>query len=505
MNEFSENEFKFGKFFVSSKYLPHLVMLFILFPAAVIYAINNFAPCDDTYIFLVYAKNFLNGNGLTYNGTVVQGFSSILWVILLAAFGFITKINLPDLAGLLSMLSGLFALITTYVLAKNLNINRWLALLPSTLLVATGDFTFYMSNGLEEVLFTGMVALSVALSYSKNPLKLLKSLYFPAILAVMILTRPEGALISFLILGVLLIRTRSLRMVIRCGLVLTLILLPVMTALRIYYGYWLPNTFYVKSNAGLSNFNFGLSYMALSYKRYGVISLFGIALAFWTYRTAKVKAFTEVWPLLLISFVWLVYITIQGGDNMVGGRVILPALPLIYTALLTLTMNTSLRIKPYLMITFFVGFAISLIVGYQADRNVSKHVEAWRASSVRREKMGKYLHDNYPSNTLVALNPAGIIPFYSEMPTIDMLGLNDVYIAHQGKRDYSIRYGHQAGDGLYVLSREPDIIIFGSGEILFEEPKMFVSDREILGSKYFLENYHLEEWPTIGYAYVKNK
>jgi hypothetical protein len=111
-----------------------------------------------------------------------------------------------------------------------------------------------------------------------------------------------------------------------------------------------------------------------------------------------------------------------------------------------------------------------------------------------------YLRDNYPSDTLVALNQAGIIPYYSQLPTIDMLGLNDVHIAHSGKRDYTLWYAHQAGDGEYVLSRKPDIIIFGGlGPSI--EPGEFISDQEIWASDIFRNEYVLTEWIGIGYVY----
>jgi hypothetical protein len=84
-----------------------------------------------------------------------------------------------------------------------------------------------------------------------------------------------------------------------------------------------------------------------------------------------------------------------------------------------------------------------------------------------------------------------------------MLGLNDVYIAHQGRRDYDLPYAHQAGDGHYVLSRNPDIIIF-SGLELSAEPGPFVSDREIWASPVFKENYTRVAWPGIGFVYMRN-
>src|SRR5512135_1099654 len=41
---------------------------------------------DDAYIFLRYAKNFVEGHGLVFNvGERVEGYSSFLWVIMVSA------------------------------------------------------------------------------------------------------------------------------------------------------------------------------------------------------------------------------------------------------------------------------------------------------------------------------------------------------------------------------------------------------------------------------------
>ena len=118
-----------------------------------------------------------------------------------------------------------------------------------------------------------------------------------------------------------------------------------------------------------------------------------------------------------------------------------------------------------------------------------------------RRKTGIYLRDHFSSDTVVALNPAGIIPYYSGLPTIDMLGLNDRHIAHYGRRDRQLRFGHQVGDGHYVLSQEPDVILLGSRRPGQTHPR--VSDREIWASEEFHNNYIRADWEGIGTAYIR--
>ena len=85
------------------KYMPHVLYVF---PSIVLLLVTVFYyrkfDIDDMFIYLVYVKNLLNGNGLTFNGTYVEGFSSVIWVCLLSFFGLFSK-NLPLVAKLTSL------------------------------------------------------------------------------------------------------------------------------------------------------------------------------------------------------------------------------------------------------------------------------------------------------------------------------------------------------------------------------------------------------------------
>jgi len=480
-------------------YWHYYCIVFLLFPITIIYGWKIYAPSDDMYIFLVYVRNFIAGNGLTYNGMVVEGFTSVFWVFLITVIGF-AKVPLPQLAEGLSIASGLFALLATFKLANSLGIQpKWLALLPPTLLALTGDFAFYAVVGLEEVLFTALVTLSIALVYSQPAKRLFGTSYYPLLLAILILTRPEGALICAL-LFLIVLRRDNFPLLLRGGIKLILFLVPVFLWKRYYYGYWLPNTWYVKGGAGFANAGQGMIYFLFNSERYlGVLVVF-LSLAIYRFYNVRSFSLKEISPLILIVVTWLVYIIIQGGDNMVGGRFLLPILPVVYCVLVKFALDV--RIKAMAVMCIMVALAFSLFLGYVTNHGLVLQAQSWRDAFGVRKNAGIYLHDHYSRDTVVALNQAGIIPYYSQLPTIDMLGLNDIHIAHAGKRDYNLRYAHQAGDGAYVLSQKPDIIIF-SGRQLSAEPGEFISDREIWASDQFRKEYELVEWQGIGYVYIR--
>jgi hypothetical protein len=72
--------------------------------------------------------------------------------------------------------------------------------------------------------------------------------------------------------------------------------------------------------------------------------------------------------------------------------------------------------------------------------------------------IGRWMRENLPADYTVAQIATGIVPYYSRLPTIDMLGVNDRHIA---RLDIPLGFGvagHEKEDGGYVISREPEII-----------------------------------------------
>jgi len=91
----------------------------------------------------------------------------------------------------------------------------------------------------------------------------------------------------------------------------------------------------------------------------------------------------------------------------------------------------------------------------------------------RRRPIGVWLRDHAPRTALVALNPVGIIPYFSGLASLDQLGLTDAHIARKGKRVTNpVLYGHNRYDSDYVLSRRPDILILGQAVILDIDPAL---------------------------------
>lgn len=68
---------------------------------------------------------------------------------------------------------------------------------------------------------------------------------------------------------------------------------------------------------------------------------------------------------------------------------------------------------------------------------------------------------------------------------MDVLGLNDQYIAHHGRKFPSLMPGPQTSDAGYTLRREPEYIMMDN----VEPPYRFASDRVLGNSPEFREEY----------------
>jgi len=475
--------------------------LVIIFAVAAIYAAKLFAECDDTYIYLVYVRSFFDGEGLTYNGMKVQGFTSVLWVAILVVAAWLPG-ELPDNANHLSMLSGLFVLVATYFLARAADIRRLVAFGICAVVALGGDFAFYMSNGMETVFFTGMVVLCARFLFSKDPSGTLRSPYLPFVGALTILARPEGAIAVAVVVIYLSWKSRSWWGPLIPTLGISAVLGPVLIGLHAYYGDWLPNTYYAKAGGtGLTNIGQGLRYLSNFFDEY---SLAIVLLLFVVVLRRKVIGSVAV-PFLLIILLWVVNTTLQGGDNLVGLRAYLPVVPLIPVVVVLGMRGASTRLVlgslAVIAATQYVKYNHGHLYGSSWNKPVAKHALGWREAYNPRRTIGVHLDGELKPGSIIALNAAGIIPYYSKLPTIDMLGLNNRHIARNGNRDRSLPYGHQAGDGKYVLEQKPAVIIFsGAGA---DHGGFYVSDREIQADPSFQQNYQPKKLPNGRNAYFR--
>lgn len=445
---------------------------------------------DDAYISFRYAENFAEGKGLVYNaGERVEGYTTFLWVLLLGigrALGGNTVI-LSEIYGVT------FTLATFLLLANSHRFLRGVPPLASaigTVFVAcTGMISLYSMGGMEVPLAAFLVTLAVLLYYrGREPEARLEWTWGAAVVCVLAtMTRPECGLLFLVLfadrLAVSVVR-RDWRFF-YFGFVFTVIYLPYFLWRWDFYGHLLPNTFYAKVGDRLDQVARGYQFVAW-FVRAEFLLLVPAVMAMLAGRNGyrRYVPFTAVAVIIALQFVYVVAV---GGDSLPGFRFFAPYMPLI--ALISALGCVAFIREPVRLAVVVLAIGVFTAVQVRAE----PLLRGGGTVGTHGKEVGLWLRETVPPDTLIATNTAGSIPYWSGLPTVDMLGLNDETIAHREIPNMGRGLaGHEKGDGRYVLSRKPDIIQFGSA--LGTVHPRFRGDGEINSSPEFKRNYRLRSF-----------
>ena len=474
-----------------------LAMIFIL--AVLIYHNYSIRPwmLDDAFISFRYAENFAAGHGLVFNpGERVEGYTTFLWVLILGA-GKAIGLNVVPFS---QNLGALFAMGTILLLmfAHHFSghISAWASLLAALFLGTCGIFTPWPSSGMEVSLFTFLVLVSLLFHFSlseKEKKGIRKLLLLGACLALGSLTRPEGLLIAGFVLAERLLMGRKAGWKNFHPVFLSFagIYLPYFCWRLAYYGYLLPNTFYVKVGASTAQISRGIAY----FKDFLSPAFLLIATGLITFVTLRwFRAYRKLLLIPLILFFYTAYIVMVGGDTMPAFRFFAPLMPLIC---LLAGIGVGSLLGPKRLVAA-LGLVLSLaaivynLYQIKNDSHIHQRIQRDQVAAHGRE-VGIWLRMHSRPDAVIATNTAGSIPYFSRLKTIDMLGLNDVHIAHRPiARLGKGRAGHEKGDGAYVLSRRPDYIHMGSSLGSIQPDQGFLSDEEIFAQPLFQQLYELK-------------
>lgn len=432
---------------------------------------------DDSYISYRYARNLADGAGLVWNpGEHVEGYTNFLWVVLLAG---VHKIGFDIvLSGRwLGFALGILAIGGTYLLCRVLvegAPGRTAGLVAALLLAASGPFAAWGTAGLETSLFALLLLAAVLAHISEQARR--RPPASGILWALLTMTHPAGA-IPFAVSGVFKLGESAIRIrqarpgqvaarseVQRLGVwaaPFALLYFPYFAWRYATYGWLFPNTYYAKVGSGLHQYARGLLYADTFIEEYAIWILLAAPVAILAGSLPRGRA-AYVLAVVLAMFAYIVYV---GGDGLLLYRFFAPVLPLIYA----LAVASAASIARYWnqradapawaptavcasMAAAFILFTLHASAGIPA-------VAQERASVNEREEIGRWLRANLPPATVIAVVPAGSIPYESRLPAIDMLGLNDEHIAHVSIDEPSVLIGHEKYDSNYVLDRKPDVII----------------------------------------------
>lgn len=494
---------------------------------------------DDTYITLRYVKNFVNGNGLVFNiGERVEGYTCLLWVLLLSGFSFMGS-NPESISQILSIGFGVATLFLTYAISRSVllveNSEEYspaeqkkiylFNFLPVALLTFTISYIYWAISGMETTLFIALVLLGI-LFYLRGKNESEPNIKFAVSMVAASLARPEGVYIFAIIVlneWIILFADNIKKGIAEVFakifsrkniITYSAFVLPnlIYIALRyLYYGYLFPNTYYAKTEYSWQTFSIGLDYAVPFIKNclgYGIVLLVPFVL----FRKKQLREFALLVYLLVVLY--STYVIAVGGDVlMVHFRFFLVLLPLIFILFsiglgeIYLLVSSKQSVNKNLVFAVITAVAAGL-----AYFNYSNQIEGVKRSTSLEnglvEKMkttGLWLNKKQQQAKrpiVVAASTIGAVSYFSDAVIVDMIGLTDTTIAHNPKpipeiseaaawkeRKYNIEY---------VLSRKPDFIYFSTGM----KPSSH-GERALFTSDEFLDHYYQYYFTIPGYNFTE--
>jgi len=502
------------------------VGLFVLVGVALWHAQGfRCATLDDAFITYRHAQNLAAGDGPVFNpGERVEGSSSFLMVALLAALirlGADVTIAAPWLG--MMCFAGTVAIGFASVRAV---VRGWagvvLGLGTAAIVAAATPLAYFAATGMETLLYSVLLVTAAwleALRRQPGTGRAERGWAAPVTWGLAALARPEGAAMFAAAFGVDLaaslfeqraerrLRERAIhaarRAARRAGW-FALVAGPVLVFRVLYFRAWVPNPVIAKAGgmtllfaqpwrsalSGLVEGD-GVALLVLFGRKLGVVAV--IVLAALGAAGLLSKATRRAALFMAIPCAGCAAVILWNeGDWFPHFRLLVPAIaPMIVLAALGMSALLSRverrlpRLQPLFLVSG-VGLSALLANHMYYDR----HPELTRSETAEYMVwLGRSLRTVRRPDDLLATDMAGLIPFYSELPTLDTFGLCDAHIARHGERYPPM--GKM--DWPYVYKRRPTFyqLNFVSEFIEMYEDRMF-------------EPYTNDYWAVLTPAYVES-
>ena len=469
---------------------------------------HAYVGVDDANIAMVYARNLAMGHGFVYNvgGERVEGFTSMLFV--LVAAGVFAMSPLPELSllGLCVILAGLSVVlpataVRAFVRDGAAEAARFgpLALIMVAWAVGSPAFILWTTVSLMDMalwafLWSSSVAVVLREIGASEPVRTRLAL-ISVLAALLPIARPEGfAAAPLFILTYALgrrLHTTTWRPFITALAIPTLAWLGAtvgITLFRIaYFGFPLPNTYYAKvsPNAWYSLAT-GARYLAqfLSAQPIAILVVGAITaglvlnaklavsvLARGSFAVEAEQAFPVIrvahFAVSLLALGGLLLPVYAGGDHFAGFRFYQPVWPtlILPIILLGLDVSTTLRARrqderhrlAWLGALTSLPILVSLVAPKAAQTEPALPLNEFQIAEDGR-RLGVALNHLFPSAPpRVGVKAAGGVQYTYHGPIFDLFGLNDVRMGHSpGERRG--RKNHAAFDKNIFWSVEPAIV-----------------------------------------------
>lgn len=392
-------------------------------------------PMEDAAMLLHYSEHVAQGHGITWNvgEKPVEGATDFLYMVTIAAISRISGFGVVLSARLLIaacwlLLPPLIFLATRRTLAGN----RWFCA-ALALYMTAGPVSKYISTCFGAI----TIALAVAITWWFANELIYRRISWPASFGMAFsalivgLIRPEGNLLALFMLIAVLIkqRHRSIPVLVSFFAVFMSLGLGYFLWRWHYFGYLLPNPFYIKGDGHLYLDGLKHSIANVTKMLWPAIPVILLALR---KRQSRSNLLAMLVPFVLFTGIWV----LLSNENNHLMRFQFPLVPLVLISLPTLVWNLSSDLELPLLsklshsarFALIAAVASSLLICMSVFHRIYSPVDAPSSGVLYPTYLRQFAGKGYT----MAITEAGQFPFYSKWKAIDTLGLNDAHIAHFG-------------------------------------------------------------------------
>jgi len=395
--------------------------------------------CDDAWISFHYARALVRGDGLTWFGVHVEGYTNFLWV-LWVALGIALHVD-PLAWAWAGSLVALAAALWCAAQIAWLRTGRTSAAIATTVVLAT-NFTFlaFGTSGLEVM---AQAALLAALWWQVELLRRAARATTPR-LALASITAALALMIrldSAVIIAVLAVATCAqlvrARAPVRSWPALALpaagLVAPWLAWKLAYYGDLVPNTAHAKLAWSIDTLTGGARYLGRFAWAYQLWVPLAAALA-----VARRTRAPSLAAALVAS--WCAYVVAVGGDFMEFRFFVVALVPIAVIAADVVTTpatrGPSAGVRAIAAIAVLAGLSARHAATFEADAALDS-IQAMgtfygKIAGDEWSRLGAPLAQLRGTGATLASQSAGAIPYFADLPTIDQVGLNDAWVARHG-------------------------------------------------------------------------
>ncbi len=423
---------------------------------------------DDAWISFRYAENLVTGRGFVFNpGERVEGYTNFLWTVLIAipiALG----LDPVPVSKILGIIFSIGTLAVLYRMVRRLLPAQPSFPLPAAavlLLTAFAPFPFWAIGGLETAMFgfLAIAGLYLTLTELQNAPDQPSAAGFVLILSA--LTRPDGILFWAVGVFFIMVFTRKFRLqpLINWFVPFFTIYVPYFIWRWVYYGWLLPNTYYVRMGTDTAQ-SLELSMTGIQYWTSFILTHGSVPAAVLFLTGLFFTRFRGKSMLSAVLVLWVLHTTHAGGDEKPFGRLILPVLPVAVLFMIAGIETLTRRLKHHRVRFVVPASLLVLLIGFihagfyhPADRAyVKDHIFKYCQTS---RKLGEWIRAHAAPNETMAARAIGAMGFYAKIPCFDLLGIVDEHIAHLPLEPGKLT-AHGKSDLMHIIRKEPTYIAF---------------------------------------------